>query len=180
MIEQMVDGYGSQIADPSTYQSMLATNAALAGLFHPMKQLDDARYVPDFTYRYLTEDVPHGLVAMKGVAELMDVPTPHFDKIIEWAQDKMVCLGCHWLIYRHLLTGQGVCRWWEVDWQRRGVGCVPAGIWSHHARGVFGGAAAPARERGRRGGYVGPGALQGQSWGGGRVESVTSPSHRAL
>ena len=32
MIEQMVDGYGSQIADPSTYQSMLSTNSALAGV----------------------------------------------------------------------------------------------------------------------------------------------------
>ena len=58
-----------------------------------MKQLDDGGYVPDFAYRYLTEDVPHGLVAMKGIAELMGVPTPHFDKIIVWAQGKMVRVG---------------------------------------------------------------------------------------
>lgn len=32
MIEQMVDGYGMQIADPSTYRSMLTTNSALAGV----------------------------------------------------------------------------------------------------------------------------------------------------
>ncbi len=31
MIEQMVDGYGNQIADPTNYKTMLATNSALAG-----------------------------------------------------------------------------------------------------------------------------------------------------
>ncbi len=56
-----------------------------------MKQTEDGKFMPDFTYRYLTEDVPFGLCAMKGVADLMGVPTPHFDKIIVWAQGKMVC-----------------------------------------------------------------------------------------
>jgi hypothetical protein len=46
-------------------------------------------FVPDVTYRYFTEDVPCGLVVIKGLAELFDVDTPTITTVIEWMQEKM-------------------------------------------------------------------------------------------
>ena len=46
-------------------------------------------WVPDFTARYFTEDIPHGLVVTRGVAALLAVPTPAIDMLIEWAQKNM-------------------------------------------------------------------------------------------
>ncbi|XP_070194032.1 opine dehydrogenase-like, partial [Littorina saxatilis] len=45
-------------------------------LEHPMKKAGQGKWVPDFGYRYLTEDVPFGLVVTKGLAQLAGVPTP--------------------------------------------------------------------------------------------------------
>jgi hypothetical protein len=49
--------------------------------------------------RYLSEDLPFGLVPMKGVAELLGVPaTPWFDRVITWGQQLIgkvrSCCGC--------------------------------------------------------------------------------------
>lgn len=39
-------------------------------------------------HRYLSEDLPFGLVPMKGVADLLGVPeTPWFDRVITWGQE---------------------------------------------------------------------------------------------
>ena len=46
-------------------------------------------WVPDFTTRYLTEDIPHGLVVTRGVSTLLAVQTPAIDMLIEWAQKIM-------------------------------------------------------------------------------------------
>ena len=42
-----------------------------------MKQQPDGSYMPDFSNRYLTQDLPYGLLVQKGVAELCGVPTPN-------------------------------------------------------------------------------------------------------
>lgn len=52
----------------------------IRGLYHPSVQDSDGKWLLDLKSRYLWEDVPHGLVAMKGVAQLMGVPTPSIDK----------------------------------------------------------------------------------------------------
>ena len=38
------------------------------------------KLVPNFQARYLVEDIPYGLVAIRGVGELLGVPTPTIDK----------------------------------------------------------------------------------------------------
>jgi len=48
-------------------------------------------YIPDFNCRFYLEDVPHGLVVIKGVAELAGVETPTLDKVLIWAQTQMNC-----------------------------------------------------------------------------------------
>lgn len=37
--------------------------------------------MPDLKYRYLAEDVPTGLCFTRGLAELLEVPTPTIDKV---------------------------------------------------------------------------------------------------
>ena len=37
----------------------------------------------------MTEDIPFGLVVMRGVAEIAGVPTPNMDTVILWAQSNM-------------------------------------------------------------------------------------------
>lgn len=39
--------------------------------------------------RYLTEDIPNGLCVIKGLAVLVDCPTPTLDKTVVWAQSVM-------------------------------------------------------------------------------------------
>ena len=46
-------------------------------------------FVPDYKFRYLSEDVPTGLCFTRGVAELLGVKTPSIDKVLIWAQEKL-------------------------------------------------------------------------------------------
>jgi NAD/NADP octopine/nopaline dehydrogenase, alpha-helical domain len=52
----------------------------------PMAEVGPGRFVPDFQYRYLSEDVPYGLVATRALAEIAAVETPTIDEVIAWAQ----------------------------------------------------------------------------------------------
>jgi predicted dinucleotide-binding enzyme len=52
----------------------------------PMAEVRPGRFMPDFAYRYMTEDVPYGLVVTKAVGELAGVETPMIDEVVTWAQ----------------------------------------------------------------------------------------------
>lgn len=80
--------YSKQITDFTNLKTAFCTNKAYDGLTHPMKKVEDG-YVPDFSYRYTSEDVPFGVVVMKGIAEIAGVKTPVMDKVIAWAQEKL-------------------------------------------------------------------------------------------
>jgi hypothetical protein len=80
--------YNGNIADPETLQSSLATNRSYAGLTAPVRETPSG-LAPDFTSRYLSEDVPYGLVVTRGIAGLAGVPTPMTDRVIEWSQEKL-------------------------------------------------------------------------------------------
>lgn len=81
--------YSDQITDKSNLMMAMRTNKAYDGLVHPMKEVEPGKYVPDFTYRYMAEDVPEGIVPMKGIAELAGVSTPYLDEVITWCQGKL-------------------------------------------------------------------------------------------
>lgn len=51
----------------------------------PMHKMDEG-FIPDVSGRFFHEDIPFGLVIIKGVAELCGVETPNIDKVIEWGQ----------------------------------------------------------------------------------------------
>jgi len=81
--------YHDQITDHSSLMTSMQTNKAFDGLLHPMTSLDDGTFLPDFSYRYMTEDIPYGLVVTKGIAQIANVKTPAIDEIITWAQGKL-------------------------------------------------------------------------------------------
>ena len=66
----------------------LSYHAGYAGLTAPMLK-DGATYVPNYKYRYLSEDIPRGLCVVKGIALLLNISTPSLDKIIAWGQLKL-------------------------------------------------------------------------------------------
>jgi hypothetical protein len=78
--------YGKYITDDSTLRTRFSSNKAYAGLTCPMLPGSEGGWVPDFQARYLTEDIPYNLVAMKGLALLLGVETPTIDMMVEWAQ----------------------------------------------------------------------------------------------
>merc|ERR1719208_683470 len=80
--------YSDQIADSSNLMKAMNTNRVYEGLCHPMIP-QDKKYVPDFKFRYLSEDIPTGLCFTKGVAELLGVKTPMINEVMAWAQEKL-------------------------------------------------------------------------------------------
>lgn len=78
----LIYSYKDSIVDKSTLQSCFVTNRAYQGLRAPMKKIDNDYFLPDFQARYLTEDVPYGLVVTKAIAQLAKVDMPVIDEVI--------------------------------------------------------------------------------------------------
>ena len=81
--------YGEDVKDNTNLMTAINTNKGYRGLVHPCVPTNDGKFLPDFKYRYFSEDVPFGLVVAKGIAELCDLPTPGIDTVIAWCQDKL-------------------------------------------------------------------------------------------
>lgn len=79
----LILSYKNSIEDSRTLETSFLTNNAYRGLFAPMKKLDNGYYSPDFKSRYLTEDVPFGLIVTKAIAMLAQVDTPTIDEVIK-------------------------------------------------------------------------------------------------
>eukprot|EP00811_Abedinium_folium_P000269 NODE_10245_length_1366_cov_5.020985.p1 GENE.NODE_10245_length_1366_cov_5.020985~~NODE_10245_length_1366_cov_5.020985.p1 ORF type:complete len:287 (-),score=102.66 NODE_10245_length_1366_cov_5.020985:33-893(-) len=73
--------YAGQIADSSSLTSLFRTNDGYKGFRCPMKQVEGG-WVPDFTNRYFSEDLPEGFAMYKGIADLAGVETPAIDTIM--------------------------------------------------------------------------------------------------
>ena len=82
--------YPDDIKDVSSLQSCFITHVGYVGLTHPCLYDNDLHaYVPNFQHRYLSEDIPCGLVVVKGIAELCHTPTPTIDLVLDWSQKKL-------------------------------------------------------------------------------------------
>eukprot|EP00961_Rhodomonas_salina_P165320 2227427-Rhodomonas_salina.1 len=95
--------YGDDIADKSSLRTAIVSNKGYKGLNHPMLKVEGG-FIPNAKYRYYSEDLPFGLVVTKGVGELLEVPTPNLDLVLEWGQSM---LGCEYLVNGRL-TGKDV------------------------------------------------------------------------
>jgi hypothetical protein len=85
----LLRAYGEAIGDPSTLHRAFVTNAAYAGLKAPVREVAPGRFVPDFSSRYLAEDVPFGLAASRAIAGMAGVETPVMDRVIAWAGERL-------------------------------------------------------------------------------------------
>ena len=81
--------YPQDISDKTNLYTAIQTNAAYQGLKHPVKKNEDGKFLPDFSHRYMTEDIPFGLVVIRGIAEIMGIETPNIDKVLTWSQQQM-------------------------------------------------------------------------------------------
>eukprot|EP00756_Hemistasia_phaeocysticola_P007007 Hpha_TRINITY_DN14086_c0_g1::TRINITY_DN14086_c0_g1_i1::g.43990::m.43990 len=81
-----IRAYGKYITDKTNLYTQFRSNTAYTGLTCPMEKLPNGKFLPGFKARYLSEDIPCNLCALKGVAELTGTPTPEVDKILMWAQ----------------------------------------------------------------------------------------------
>mmetsp|Transcript_31786 Transcript_31786/g.101257 ORF Transcript_31786/g.101257 Transcript_31786/m.101257 type:complete len:745 (+) Transcript_31786:64-2298(+) len=80
--------YPADIDDWSSLQAAMRCCKSYRGLTHPMVEADGG-FVPDWKYRYLSEDLPFAYCVKKGIAELCGVSTPALDETIMWCQAKM-------------------------------------------------------------------------------------------
>lgn len=92
--------YGNDIADKTNLMTALRTNSGYEGIKHPMIRTAQGTYLPDFNHRFLAEDVPFGLVVIRGIAEIARVPTPCIDTVLRWCQER---LGKEYLVGSRLV-----------------------------------------------------------------------------
>nr|CAH17650.1 alanopine dehydrogenase [Arenicola marina] len=85
--------YSDEMSDTSCLLKAIRSNKAYIGLTHPCRPAEAAgdnnggcNWEPNFGYRYITEDIPFGLVVLCGVAQIIGVATPHMDKVVLWSQ----------------------------------------------------------------------------------------------
>ena len=100
MYDWDISYYGHDITDKTNLMTAMRTNVTYQGITHPMVQTADGKYVPNFNHRFLTEDIPFGLVCIRSIAEIADVPTPCMDKVLSWSQEK---LGKEYLVGSKLI-----------------------------------------------------------------------------
>ena len=63
--------YGKEAGDTSSLYKIIITNPSYNGLTHPMTQNEDGKWIPKWNYRYLTQDVPYGLMVIRGFSLLL-------------------------------------------------------------------------------------------------------------
>lgn len=81
--------YGAQVGDKKDLRSVMATNQGYAPCNTPVAVQPDGRVKPAVASRLFWEDMPFGLVILKDLAQMMDIPTPRIDRMLEWHQQFM-------------------------------------------------------------------------------------------
>lgn len=96
----LTQSYPTQVGDKETLASCFRTNEAYRGIMAPTREVRPGEYTIDFTHRFLSEDVPFGLVVTKAIAEIVAIPTPTLDEVVAWAQER---LGKQYLVGERLI-----------------------------------------------------------------------------
>lgn len=78
--------YADDIVDASDTRHIISTNRAYAGIRTPCVAVEGGVRA-DFGSRFLTEDIPYGLVVVRGLADVLGVKTPVIDRFLRWGQD---------------------------------------------------------------------------------------------
>ena len=80
----LLSSYGSQMADTSSLYKMITTNQAYDGLKAPyVKNPETGKCHVNLKARYLTEDVPYGLLVTKSIGMMFEgLETPTIDEVL--------------------------------------------------------------------------------------------------
>ncbi|CAG8597585.1 12865_t:CDS:2 [Funneliformis mosseae] len=111
--ERIVEMYATEVDDTSTLRSTISTNVGWTQLKCPMVPIYSSvkpdssspscpiesrekskgvilkGYKPDFSTRYMWDDIPYGLVVLRSVASLLNVEVPCIDEVLYWEQSVM-------------------------------------------------------------------------------------------
>lgn len=85
-ISPLLKHYG--VGDAQALTHKISGIASFRGIPTPMLETGGG-FIPDFTSRYFTEDIPYGLLIIKGVAVIAGTATPAIDNVLAWAQEMM-------------------------------------------------------------------------------------------
>lgn len=95
----LTEGYGlDSFTDTSSLSATYRTNEHLVGIRMPavlraggaqQRGVDNPTWVVDPASRFLTDDVPWGLVVLRSLADLLGVATPAIDETLTFAQSVM-------------------------------------------------------------------------------------------
>ena len=85
-ISPLLKHYGVHDAKELTHK--ISGITSFKGITTPMLETKDG-FIPDFQSRYFTEDIPFGLLILKGVAVITGTATPTIDTVLTWAQKMM-------------------------------------------------------------------------------------------
>jgi len=77
----LLDAYGDDIRGTANLARMFQSNQGYQTLRVPVKKVDSG-YQVNVKVRYLTEDLPFGLLVTKGIASAVGVETPTIDEVI--------------------------------------------------------------------------------------------------
>ncbi|MBI9052568.1 MAG: NAD/NADP octopine/nopaline dehydrogenase family protein [Bacteroidales bacterium] len=102
-IPSILKHYG--VDDSLSLTIKLRSIAAFKGIRLGLSKVSENTFRIDLNNRYFTEDIPFGLLIIKGFAEQLKIETPMIDEIILWAQNLM---GKEYLIDNRLI-GKDVC-----------------------------------------------------------------------
>ncbi len=82
----LLEHYG--VRDVQELTRKISGIKSFQGIPTPMLETQNG-FIPNFQSRYFSEDIPYGLLIIKGVAVITDTPTPAIDKVLAWAQEAM-------------------------------------------------------------------------------------------
>jgi len=85
-ISPLLKHYG--VDDAQALTRKISGIASFRGIPTPMLETGDG-FIPDYESRYFTEDIPFGLLIIKGVAAITGTATPAIDTVLVWAQEMM-------------------------------------------------------------------------------------------
>ena len=87
---EIFQAYGDNVGDASSLYKAYRTNRAYKGITAPVEPTDTPGQVKcPAGHRYFQDDIPYGLCVFRYLADLVDIPTPEIDSLIEWGQSVM-------------------------------------------------------------------------------------------
>jgi hypothetical protein len=87
---EVFQAYGDNVGDSTSLLTCYRTNLAYKGITAPVERTEvEGKVRCPAGHRYFQDDIPYGLCVFRYLAELVDVPTPEMDALIEWGQEIM-------------------------------------------------------------------------------------------